>query len=487
MTLNYKAIFKIFGTIFLILGIAMIPSLLISLRLHEKATVSAFIITIIPLIIIGILMIRFIRPENTVIKTRDGIFIVGFAWFLASAISAVPLVLSGAIPSFPDAIFETASGYTTTGASILTNIEALSKGALFWRSSTQWLGGMGILMFTIALLPALGINGQHIADAETTGPTKGKLTARMSDSAKILYQIYIGITLLMVIMLCLGGMSLYDAVLHTFGAVSTSGFSSYNTSIAHFDSFYIEMVIAIFMAVCGINFNLFYQIIRAKLREVGRDSELRFYLASMGVAVLLITVFLRITNVYGSLLESFRYSFFQVSSIMTTTGFATTDFALWPSFCILILILLMFFGGCSSSTAGAIKCVRIFVMFKLIRQNIYSKLHPRAVTTINLNGKSLSPDIVAGISGFIALYIAMIVMGVCVLTVQGIDLMTAFTACAATLGNVGPGFGLVGPVLNYSFFNSGTTLFLAVYMIMGRLEIYTVLLLFTRAFWRPER
>ena len=487
MVLNYPLIAKITLAITVLIGVAMIPSALVSAIYAETDCMVAFIKCILPMVFVGLLGMKLIHIKSPSLKLRDGFLVVALCWFLASLLGSLPFLLSGAIPSFADAFFETTSGFSTTGSSILTDIEILPRGILFWRSFTHWLGGMGILVFFVALLPALGIGGQNIINAETTGPIKDKLTPKVSDSAKILYFIYIGMTLLEIILLMAGGLSFYDALIHTFGTVGTGGLSTYNTSIAHFDSLYVDMIIALFMFLSGINFNLYYQLLRGKVREFFHDYELRGYLVILGIAILLIAMNLYSTHTYESLGDALRYSVFQSSSIITTTGYATADFDLWPTFSKTVLFLLMFVGGCSSSTGGGVKVIRVLLLFKLIRRGMHRRLHPRAIIPVKLSGKAVPSEIVSGVSSFIFLYIGLIFLGTLLISLENIDLVSAATAVIASIGNIGPGFSLVGPTMNYSFFSAPAKVLLSLFMMVGRLELFTIILLFTPAFWDPDR
>lgn len=485
MILNYRMISRILGWIMIILTLSMLPSLLISVFQKETKAIYGFLYTIIPMIVIGFIATR-VKEKTSLIKVRDGYAIVSFSWIIASVFGALPFVISGAIPNFIDALFETVSGFTTTGASIMPDIEIIPMGILFWRSFTHWLGGMGILVFAVALLPALGIGGQQIANAETPGPVLDKLTPKMSDMAKILYFIYIFITVLEVIFLCLAGMSLFDSLIQTFGTMGTGGFSNYNASVAHFDSFAIDLLIGIFMVIAGANFNLYYDLLKGRWKSVVQDNELRLYLGILFGAVVLIALNLRLTNTYDSTFQAFIHSFFQSSSIMTTTGFASTNFDLWPTFSKMVLFFLMFIGGCSASTAGAIKVVRVLVVLKLIKRELFQKLHPRAMVAIKINNSPISPDKISSILSFVALYFMLFLGGTLLLSIEDFGLVTSASAVAATLGNVGPGFEAVGPIMNYSLFSPFSKCVMTFLMLCGRLELFTVILLLSPVFWRSK-
>ena len=487
MVLNYKAIAKLSGIIIVILAGSMLPSLLVSFYYGETDAANSFLLSIVPMLIVGSIITLTVKADFTYLKIRDGYAIVALCWTLSSVLGAVPFVISGYIPNFIDAFFETVSGFTTTGCSILTKIEALPKGLLFWRSFTHWIGGMGIIVFAIALLPALGISGQKIARAETTGPTFGKLVPKVTQSSKILYLIYFGMTILEILLLTLGGMGLFDAMINTFGSVGTGGYSNYNASIAHYGSIYFEMVIAVFMLLAGTNFTLYYFILKGHWKEFLSDSELRFYLLVVSASTLLIALNLWSSNSYDSIGESLRFSVFQTASIITTTGFSTANYDLWPTFSKMILFILMFIGGCSSSTSGGIKAIRVLLLFKYIRRGISIRLHPRAVISIKVSEKPVSSDTVSAVVNFVFLYMGVFFIGVLLLSLNNFDLITTVSAVVACLGNIGPGFNLVGPVLNYSIFSDLSTLLLSFVMLIGRLEVFTIILLFTRQFWNPDK
>ena len=486
MVLNYRMIAKVLGAILIILGISMVPSLLISVYNHEGPTVFGFMATIIPMVLIG-LLVQKITLKSHSIKIRDGYAIVALSWVIGSVFGAFPFLFSGAIPNFADAFFETVSGFTTTGASILKDVEVIPRGLLFWRSFTHWLGGMGILVFAIALLPALGIGGQQIAKAETPGPTMDKITHKMSDTAKILYIIYISMTLIEVVLLVLGGMSLFDSFVQTFGTMGTGGFSNYNASVGYFNSVYIDIVIGVFMILAGANFNLYYDLLKGRWRDFIGDHELRLYLGILAAAMIVIALNLWMTGTYESIFQAFRYAFFQTASIQTTTGFASTNFDLWPTFSKMVLFTLMFIGGCSASTAGSVKVIRVLVVFKLIGRELFRKMHPSAVVPVKVDGRPVPSGTVSSITSFMFLYFMLFLAGTLLISIEDFGLVTSASAVAATLGNVGPGFELVGPVMNYSLFSDASTLMLSFLMLAGRLELFTIILLFSPGFWNPDR
>ncbi|WP_130863967.1 TrkH family potassium uptake protein [Bacilliculturomica massiliensis] len=487
MSLNYPVIGKIVGTTLIILGCAMMPSLLVSAVLGETQTIAAFLAAIIPLLAAGWFLIYRIQPVSNVLKLRDGFLTVALCWIAASLAGAVPYLASGSVSSLADAIFESTSGFTTTGATIFNDVEILPRGLLLWRSFSQWLGGMGILVFAISLLPALGISGQIIARAETPGPTLEKMTPKMHDSAKMLYSIYIGLTLLQIVLLLFGGMSLFDSCIFTFGSVASGGLTNYNDGTAHFDSPYIELVISFFTVFACVNFSLYYTLGKGRVREFFKDTELRVFLILLFVSTLLISGDLLAAGTYGSAGETLRYGFFHATSFITTTGHVTSDLMVWPTFSKFLLLTLSFIGGCSSSTGGAIKVIRVIVLFKLIHRGIYRRLHPRAVVPVKIRGKNIPSDTVSNITAFVVLYFLVFLFGALILSLEPFDFLTAISASAATLGNIGSGFGAMGLGGNYAAFSHWAKLFMSLLMLVGRLELFTILLLFTPTFWNPDK
>lgn len=483
--MNYSIVAKVVGYLLLFEAALMVPAQLVAVY-YDQSDKKAFFISIIIIALIGFLLSR-INTTSKKIKTKDGLAIVALGWFVAAALGALPFVISGSIPSYVDAFFETVSGLTTTGATILDDIEVLPKGILFWRSFTHWIGGMGILVFTLALLPTLGVGGFQIFKAESPGPVSDKIVPRIKDTAKILYITYLSMTLVEMMLLKIGGMSWYEAALHTFGTVGTGGFSTRNASVGAFDSTYIHMVIAFFMILSGANFSLYFAIYKGKLRDVTKNEELRLYLGIILVATILIGTNLYFTNDVGSGGKSFRDALFQVSSIITTTGYSTADFDAWSTFAKSILFLLMFIGGSAGSTGGGIKVIRILVLLKLIKREILKIFHPRAVIPIKIQNKPLNGDISASIYSFFSLYLMLFVIGTIFISLENIDMVSAASAVAVTLGNVGPGFGFVGPTHTYSQFSDGSKLLLSALMLFGRLELFTIIALIVPKNLRNEK
>ena len=381
-----------------------------------------------------------------------------------------------------DAFFETVSGFTTTGASILTDVESLSRGGLFWRSFTHWVGGMGVLVFVMAILPMTDGHGMHLMRAEVPGPSVGKLVSRMSDSAKILYGIYLAMTVIEIILLLAGGMPLFDACVHAFGTAGTGGFSNRALSVGTYQNAYYDIVIGVFMLLFGVNFNLYYFLLVRRFREVFRSEELRAYLLIVTASVLAITV--NIVHIYGSAATSLRHAFFQVSSIITTTGYSTVDFNTWPTFSKAILVVLMFVGACAGSTGGGIKVSRILILLKSSLADMRKMLHPNAVTTVRLEGKPLTEKNIRGAHVFISVYLVVFVASFLLLSLEQFDLVTTFTALAACINNIGPGLEMVGPMGSFAAFSPASKLLLSFDMLVGRLEIFPMLLLFAPSIWK---
>ena len=445
--------------------------------------VLPFLIPALLLAVIG-LALGLRSPKRSSLYARDGFAVVALAWVLMSVFGALPFVISGDIPHFVDAFFETVSGFTTTGASILTEIEPLGRGVLFWRSFTHWVGGMGVLVFVMAILPmsAGDGHGMHLMRAEVPGPSVGKLVSRMGDTAKILYGIYLALTLLEIALLLLGGMPLFDACIHAFGTAGTGGFSCRNLSVGAYDSVYFDVVIGVFMLLFGVNFNLYYFLLIKRFRDVFRSEELRAYLLIVGAAVAAIAA--DIVHIYGTVGRSLRYAFFQVASIITTTGYATADFNVWPEFSRAILVILMFVGACAGSTGGGIKVARVVILCKTSLGDMRKMLHPNAVTTVRFEGKPLTDRSIRSVHLFLTVYILIFTASVLLLSLERFDLVTTFTAVAACINNIGPGLEVVGPMGNFAAFSPAAKLLLAFNMLVGRLEIFPMLLLFAPSIWK---
>jgi trk system potassium uptake protein TrkH len=435
------------------------------------------------IILIASLFFINIKPKNTRIYPREGFAIVAIGWLVVSLFGSLPFYLSGAIPSFIDCFFETVSGFTTTGSTILTNVEALPRGLLFWRSFTHWMGGMGVLVLTLAILPSAGAGALQIMNAETPGPSPGKIVPKVGQTAKILYGIYFAITVIQVIMLVLAGMPLFDSLIHTFGSVSTGGFSSKNASIAAYNSVLIETIVIFFMLMCGVNFSLYYQALRGRIRTVFNNSEFRFYISMVLISGLLIT-FNLYGSIYKTIAESLRHSFFQVASIITTTGYSSANFDKWPMFSKIILVILMFAGGCGGSTAGAIKQIRIIILLKIVKRELLRIIYPRAVYSVSIAGESIEEKTLMEVLAFFFLYFLIFIIAVLVVSIDGKSFATTITSVAATIGNIGPGLDAVGPIGSFADLSARSKVVLSLCMIIGRLEIYPILLMLVPQFWK---
>lgn len=479
--MNILLVLNMVGRLLTIESVALLLPALISLGYREKDTIPFFLSAAIALVF-GMILSR-IQPENKVLHAREGIGVVAIGWVIFSLVGCIPFVM-GDYLSFTDAVFETVSGFTTTGASVLTDVEVLSRSMLFWRSFTHWIGGMGILVFSIAILPGIDVSAIQIIRAESSGPEAGKVTPRVRDTAMALYLIYIGFTVVEMVLLMFGGMDWLEAAVHTFGSVGTGGFGLKNDSMASYNA-YCQWIVTIFMLLSSVSFAQYYLVLRGRGREVLRDEETRFFFLVVGLSTLFITADL-IWQQWGNggLLEDLRHAAFQVGSVISTTGFATCDFDQWPAFSKTILFALFFFGGCAGSTAGGPKSIRVLVAAKVVRRAIRKLLHPRAVVQVHINGRTVREETINMIFGFLAIYAVFLFVGTAVVSLDGASVFDSFMATAATLGNVGPGFGGVGPTCNYAQFSDGVTWFLSFLMLAGRLEIYTLLALFFPSFWR---
>lgn len=478
--MNYPAVFRVIGVLLVLEAVFMLPALGISLY-YGQTDYRAFLDAILFCLVIGFLCAR-IRVNDGTLKAREGLAIVSLGWLVFSIAGAFPLVWSGSVPTMTDAFFEAVSGFTTTGATIIPDVEIIPMGILFWRSFTHWIGGMGILVFTVAILPAVGIGGFQMFKAETPGPISDRITPRINDTARILYVTYIIMTLVEIVFLMAAGMNLFDAAVHTFGTVGTGGFSTKNISVGAYTNPAIHWIIGIFMVMASCNFSLYFALYKGKWRSVFKDQELRLFLS----VVLAATVFIA-WNIYpasgGGIGTVIRDSFFQVSSIISTTGYATADFDQWPTFSKIILFLLMFIGGCAGSTSGGIKDIRILLLLKLVRTEIVKMMHPRAVVQIRLGKRTVPVGIMSTTTAFFFSYIMLYALGVLLVSLDDIDFITAASASAACIGNVGPGFGFVGPMTNYSGLSDFSKMVLSALMLLGRLEIFTILAVLAPKTW----
>lgn len=477
--MNYRMIARVLGMILLCTAALMLLPLTAGLCFSEN--VLNFVITISIGAAAGFLLTR-IKPRTTALFARDGFVIVGLGWIMISLLGALPFVLSGSIPHYIDAVFETVSGFTTTGATVVTDVESMPRGDLFWRSFTHWIGGMGVLVFIMAVLPMSGEHSMHIMRAEVPGPTVGKLVPRARKTASILYLIYVALTAIETVMLMCGGMSFYDALLHAFATAGTGGFSTRAASIGAFHSLYIEMVTATFMLVFAVNFNLYFLLLIGRLRDVVKNEELHWYLGIVGLAVLGIALGIR--EMYGGMGTALRHAYFNVATIISTTGFGTEDFNLWPEYCKWILVLLMFVGACAGSTGGGLKVSRVAMLFKTARSEIKRMIRPRSVAPVQMDGRRAEAGAVRAVSVFFLLFVFLLLAFTFAVSFDGYDLATNFTATLSCLSNIGPGLSLVGPTGNFSIFSYPSKILLSFAMLLGRLEIYPILVLFSRHTWK---
>jgi len=482
--MEYGVVAKVLGYLLMLEAGLMTPALLIALY-YKSEDWLALLISIFVTGIIGFILSKAFRYRDNV-QIKEGMVIVGLGWILVSLFGSLPFILSGAIPSWIDAFFESVSGFTTTGSSIVDNIESFPKGVLFWRSFIHWIGGMGILVFTVALLPMLGLGAFQLFRTESPGPRPDRIVPRVRDSARILYKIYSVITIIQITLLVVGGMPFYDSMLHAFGTVGTGGFGIKNNSVGFYDSSYIHLIIASFMTICGLNFSLYYSLIKGKWREVIRDEELRLYLGIILISIVLIALNIYNSMNYSDFFLALRDSYFQVSSIITTTGYSTVDFDQWPAFSKIILFILMLIGGCAGSTAGGIKVIRILVLLKAIKAEIIRVLHPRAIIPVKVNDKPVSKDIVTGIAIFLALYMVIFLLGTLVISLDGVDFESAVSTMAASLNNIGPAFGFAGPAWTFSQFSPAIILLFSVFNLLGRLEFFTLFILINPRLWKSE-
>ncbi|WP_027701215.1 TrkH family potassium uptake protein [Metaclostridioides mangenotii] len=480
--MNKKMIVYILGKMLGIEGLLLlIPGIVAILYREENAT--AFLITSIILFVFYLLFGRK-KPDDTGIYAKEGFIIVAFAWVLWSIFGSLPFVISGSIPSYIDAFFETVSGFTTTGSTVLNDIESLSQGMLFWRSFTHWIGGMGVLVFVLAFIPLTDKRSIHLMRAEVPGPAVDKLVPKVRSTAKILYGIYIILSVILTILLMCGGMSFFDSLIHMFGTAGTGGFSNRSASIGYYDSVYIESVITIFMILFGINFNMFYFLLIKKFTPIFKSEEVRAYLGIIVLATVIIAF--NILNIYGIQLEAFRYAVFQVASIITTTGYATADFDLWPQLSKSVILGIMIIGACAGSTGGGIKVSRLIILFKTVRQEIKHILHPKSVSIVTIDKKRVDDDTIHGVYIYFIAYILIFVLSVILISIQNIDFPTTFSAVLTCINNVGPGIAGVGPTQSFHDFSIFSKVVFCFDMLAGRLELFPFLIIFSPSLWRSK-
>ncbi len=480
--MNFKMILSTVGKMLVVLSLLLILPMLVAIIYKEK-TLLPLLISAVGSFVVGAVLYCIFKTKNHVIYAKEGFAIVALVWLLFSAVGAVPFVLSGEIPSYVDAFFETVSGFTTTGASILVNVEEMSHSLLFWRSFTHWVGGMGVLVFVMALIPNLSDRSIHLLRAEVPGPIVGKVVPRIKDSSRILYIIYMVLTLIEIIMLLFGGMPLFDSVVHAFGTAGTGGFGTKLDSIGGYNN-YLQWVIAVFMLIFGVNFNIYYMVLSKKAKSAFKSEEFWTY-----IGIVLVSTAIICANIYPrfeNIGESLRHAFFQVSSIMTTTGYATQDFNLWPSLSKSVLLLLMFIGACAGSTAGGLKVSRIVMMFKNIRREIKQMIHPRSVSTVKFEDKRLEEKTISSVGTYLAVYLMCFAIIFLLISFEPFSIETNFSAAASCFNNIGPGLDAVGPAANYAEYSNFSKIILSIAMLLGRLEIYPMLIFLMPSLWKKD-
>ena len=480
--MNNRLLLRLLGSILLIEAAAMVPALLLAL-LYGDGDATAFLLSIGLLLLCGLPLRCFSKPEEKNLRAREGFLSVALSWVLLSAFGALPFVFSGVIPHYVDAFFEAVSGFTTTGASILTQIDGQPRGVLFWRSFTHWIGGMGVLVLSLALLPKISGRTSHLMRAESPGPTLSKIMPRVGDTAKLLYVIYGVLTMVEFFLLWLAGMTPYDAIIHAMGTAGTGGFSNYGASVGAFDSPAIEWIIIFFMVLFGVNFAMIYKLLTGSWREAARSEELRWYLGIFLSVALAVT--LLVLPRYNGFGEAMRYAFFQVASIISTTGYATADYNLWPVAARMLLLVVMFFGSCAGSTAGGMKVCRVVMMLKQSLREVRHVFAPRKVHAVCFEGKAVDAPILRQVAVFAFVYVALVICGALLISFEGhFDMETNLSAALTCVSNVGPGFGAVGPAGNFAGYGPYAKLVLSLLMLAGRLELFPILALFHPAIWR---
>ena len=460
----------------------MLLPMLVALIYRES--IFPFLYAILISAALGGLTVWLIKPKKKMFYAREGFLTVALTWVVMSLAGCLPFIFSGAIPNFADAFFETVSGFTPTGSTILTDVEVLPRGILFWRSFTHWIGGMGVIVFIMAILPSLGAGSVHIMKAEVPGTSFGKMAPKLKVTAKWLYYLYIALTAIMLIFLLAGGMNLYDALIHTFGTAGTGGFSIYNASIGAYNNLYYEIVITVFMLLFGVNFNIYFFLILRDLKSIWKSDEMWAYFGIVSASILMIAW--NLLSIYENFATALRHSSFQVATIISTTGYATADFGQWPLFSQAILVFLMFTGACGGSTCGGIKITRVVLMAKMVWRDLCRMIRPRSIKAIRLNGKSVEEETLTDLSAYLMTYVGIAAVSTMVISLDCGDFTTAFTAMAACFNNIGPGLGAVGPVCNFAFFTDATKYFLSFLMLLGRLEIFPLLLAVTPILYRNK-
>ncbi|MDD2361455.1 MAG: TrkH family potassium uptake protein [Oscillospiraceae bacterium] len=480
--MNYSLIFKLIGNVLRIEALFMLFPLVVSL-IAGGGDHPAFLWSILILAVVGTLL-TILKPKDKNFRTRDAFVVAGLSWILFSIFGALPFYFSGYFKGFIDCVFESVSGFTTTGSTILTNIEILPKGILFWRSFTHWIGGMGVLMFVMAVIPSINASSVNILRAESTGPSPDKIVPKIRETARIMYLIYFVLTVVLIILLKIAGLPIFDSVINAFSTAGTGGFSNMNTSIAAYNNVAAEIIITIFMFLFGVNFSLYFFILGGKFKRFFKDIELRMYFLIVTASILIITV--NISGIYGGIPEALRHSSFQVSSIISTTGFSTTDFNLWPGLSQFILVFLMVTGCSAGSTGGGIKIIRLVILFKAAKIELVKIFHPESVKSVSVNGKKVNNDIVSKTTSFFFIYFAVFAASVMLVSIEGKDIVTNITAVISSMSNIGPGLGVVGPAGSFASFTPFSKVVLSFCMIAGRLEFFPLLVLFTPSVWKKR-
>ncbi len=480
--MNRRMIFNIVGKIVLVEAALFLLPTAVSLYYNESCTAS-FLISAAIAAAFGGLLVAISKPDYRVIYAKEGYIVVALSWIALTMIGALPFTLSGEIPSYIDAVFETVSGFTTTGASILTNVEVLSKGLLFWRSFTHWVGGMGVLVFVMAIVPNMSERSIHVLRAEVPGPTVGKIVPRLKDTAKILYIIYLGMTLVQIVLLVAGKMPVFDSIVHAFGTAGTGGFGVRANSISGYSP-YLQWVITIFMFLFGVNFNLYYMLLIKKFKAALNSTEFLVYFCIVVFAVGIIAF--NIYDLYNAFEPTLRAACFQVVSIITTTGYSTADFNLWPSLSKTVLLLLMFIGACAGSTGGGIKVSRVVILCRQIRCEIQRMMHPRAIKKVRFEGKAVDKQTLTGVTNYLAVYVVSLVIVFFLISFDGFSLETNISAATSCFNNIGPGFDAVGPMASYADYSAFSKIVLSAAMLLGRLEIFPLLVIMIPSTWTKK-
>ena len=481
--MNYKMTAYVLGKMLGVEALVLCIPAAVSLIYGETSDMAAFGITSAVLCVFFLLFGRK-KPENGRIYGKDGLVIVAAAWILWSVFGALPFYLSREIPSYVDALFETVSGFTTTGSTILTDIEALSYGMNFWRCLTHWIGGMGVLVFVMVVTSLDDKSSMHLMRAEVPGPEADKLVPKARETAKLLYAMYLALTVVEIIFLLAGGMNLYDSIIHSFSTAGTGGFANHNSSVAYYDSAYIDGVITVFMILFGINFNMYFLLLIKDVKSVSKNEEVRAYLGIIVAATLVITC--NVLSIYKEPLKAFRYSIFQVASIITTTGFATADFNLWPELSKCILLLIMVIGACAGSTGGGVKVSRFLILWKSILKQVKGMLHPKSVNVVKVNGKKISNETLQGVYAYFSAYVFVFGISVLLVALDNFDFATTISGVLTTLSNVGTGISRVGPIENFQSFSVLSKIVFSMDMLIGRLEIFPFLMICSPSFWRKH-